>query len=95
MKNGILFEFSNSKIDIYNLTYLIKEWIMIEVSGILLGCPFCGAKPRVEQLGTNKVTMIITCTVCGCSLETNEAELNKDIWWNTRYIKPTNSIEDK
>lgn len=50
----------------------------------LLPCPFCGGEPEIERMGTSRVSMIITCTECGASLETGETWLDKNCSWNTR-----------
>lgn len=47
-------------------------------------CPFCGYEAEVERMGTNKVSMIITCSFCGCSLETGETYLYERMSWNRR-----------
>lgn len=50
----------------------------------LAPCPFCGGKPHYERLGTSRVSCIIQCDDCCCTLETGE------VWdcgkkWNTRW----------
>lgn len=49
-------------------------------------CPFCGGKANIERMGTNRLSMIITCKDCGCTLETNEIWIDKNISWNKRVI---------
>ena len=46
-------------------------------------CPFCGDDPYVERMGTHRVSMIISCTNCGCSFESGETSLEK-CYWNNR-----------
>ena len=47
-------------------------------------CPFCGHDAEIKRMGTNRVSMIISCTECGCSLESGETFLGKNCAWNTR-----------
>ena len=36
----------------------------------LLPCPFCGGKAKFERIGNRRASTIVTCTNCGCTLET-------------------------
>jgi uncharacterized Zn finger protein len=49
----------------------------------LLPCPFCGGKAEFERIGTRRQSTIVTCTNCGCTLETGE-EWGRGSQWNTR-----------
>ena len=49
----------------------------------LLPCPFCGSEAEFERIGYRRKSTIVTCTSCGCSLETGE-EWNHGRQWNTR-----------
>jgi hypothetical protein len=46
-------------------------------------CPFCGGKAEFEQIGNRRRSTIVTCTNCGCTLETGE-EWGQGSQWNTR-----------
>jgi Lar family restriction alleviation protein len=52
----------------------------------LLPCPFCGEEADIERMGTHRMSMVITCTNCGCSVETGETFVHKNTQWNTRHI---------
>jgi Lar family restriction alleviation protein len=60
----------------------------------LAPCPFCGAKPYFERVGTNRVSCIIACSECGCRLETNEAGDMVGKQWNYRPIGHNGSFID-
>ena len=46
-------------------------------------CPFCGSIDiDVERKGTSKVSCIIACADCGCTLESNE--IGYGYHWNRR-----------
>ena len=49
----------------------------------LLPCPFCGAEAEFERIGTRRVSTIISCTMCGASMETGE-EWDHGKAWNRR-----------
>ena len=50
---------------------------------VLLPCPFCGdTDPEITQVGTNRQSCIISCTNCGCVLESNEIGAGR--FWNRR-----------
>ena len=51
----------------------------------LLPCPFCGGEAEVERMGTQRQSHIVTCTECGCRLETGETEGFHNQQWNTRH----------
>jgi len=51
----------------------------------LYPCPFCEGEAEIERMGTNRVSMVIVCTNCGCRLETNETSESEYLRWNTRY----------
>ena len=55
-------------------------------------CPFCGGKADVERMGTHRASMIISCTNCGCSLESGETSLEK-CNWNDR--QPCKELTEK
>ena len=48
----------------------------------LLPCPFCGGEAEVEQEGKNRRSCIVTCSACGCRLESNE--IGAGSAWNAR-----------
>ncbi len=50
----------------------------------LLPCPFCAGKAEYERLGDGRQSCIITCTDCGCKLESNEREWTNGWNWNNR-----------
>lgn len=52
----------------------------------LLPCPFCGGAAHVERHGNARVSQIIECEDCGCSLETGEIFVGPDISWNRRTL---------
>ncbi|HUX47009.1 MAG TPA: Lar family restriction alleviation protein [Desulfosporosinus sp.] len=52
--------------------------------GLLLRCPFCGGEPEVVRKGTSRQSHIISCTECGCTLETNETGDFCGGQWNNR-----------
>ena len=54
----------------------------------LLPCPFCGSRAEYERIGTSRVSCIITCTDCGCSLETGET-FDSGHHWNKRVPDTT------
>jgi hypothetical protein len=46
-------------------------------------CPFCGGEAYFDRKGTRKVSCIVKCSDCDCTLETGETwESGKS--WNTR-----------
>lgn len=49
----------------------------------LLPCPFCGGEPEIERMGTSRSSMIISCTDCGCRVESGDVTLS-DPKWNMR-----------
>jgi hypothetical protein len=49
----------------------------------LAPCPFCGSRASYERIGTPRVSCIIVCDSCGCTLETGE-EWNCGTQWNSR-----------
>ena len=57
---------------------------MTTKNNVLLSCPFCDGKAEIERMGTNRVSMIIRCTDCGCSLESSETWIDEKSKWNTR-----------
>jgi len=46
-------------------------------------CPFCGGEAEFEREGTSRQSCIVSCTECGCRLESNETHDSGDSW-NTR-----------
>ena len=50
----------------------------------LKACPFCGGEAEIERMGTHRVSMIITCSDCGCSVETGETWIDEHSRWNQR-----------
>lgn len=48
----------------------------------LLGCPFCGGISEFERIGDNRISTIISCSDCGCRLESGET-FNHGASWNT------------
>lgn len=48
-------------------------------------CPFCGGEPEIIQAGTGRRSNIVSCTDCGCRLETSDTI---DPWasWNRREL---------
>lgn len=51
---------------------------------VLAPCPFCGGEAEIQQQGTNRVSMIIGCTSCSCTLETGETWIDENSQWNNR-----------
>ena len=51
----------------------------------LQACPFCGHKAVVERLGTSRMSCIVKCTNCSCTLETNEIATECGREWNSRH----------
>jgi len=47
-------------------------------------CPFCGGEAEFVRTGTSRRSCIITCTECGCTLETNENGEFCGSQWNNR-----------
>jgi hypothetical protein len=47
-------------------------------------CPFCGCEAEVSRMGSGRQSMIITCTDCGCTLESGETFLGPHCSWNSR-----------
>ena len=45
-------------------------------------CPFCGGEAQVEQHGRARVSCIVSCSECGCTLESNEQGAGH--CWNMR-----------
>lgn len=60
----------------------------------LAPCPFCGGKAKYERLGTGRVSCIIQCEDCGCTLETGEV-WNCGLAWNTRWSAERATHEQK
>jgi Lar family restriction alleviation protein len=52
--------------------------------GDLLPCPFCGHEAEFERRGDHRASCIVTCTHCGCRLETGEEGDFIGQAWNTR-----------
>ena len=53
-------------------------------------CPFCGGEAETDRVGNLRQSHIVTCTDCGCRLESNET-FNHGVSWNTRAapkVKP-------
>ena len=50
-------------------------------------CPFCGGNASFERVGTARVSCIISCDDCGCTLETGEV-WNCGQTWNRRHATP-------
>jgi hypothetical protein len=46
-------------------------------------CPFCGGEAEFDRKGTSRVSCIVKCTDCGCTLETGETWASGQSW-NTR-----------
>lgn len=57
-------------------------------------CPFCGGEPEIERMGTPRVSMIITCTDCGASVESGEEWISEHCKWNTRTPPAAPVAED-
>jgi hypothetical protein len=55
-------------------------------------CPFCGSEAEFDRKGTSKVSCIIRCTDCGCTLETGETWASGQSW-NTRTQSQWISVE--
>lgn len=51
---------------------------------VMLPCPFCGGDAEIKRMGTNRVSMIIGCVDCSCTLETGETSINERSQWNSR-----------
>lgn len=49
----------------------------------LKSCPFCCGEAEFKRIGTNRVSCIVQCQDCGCTLETGET-WNSGESWNTR-----------
>ena len=49
-------------------------------------CPFCGGEAEFERTGTPRQSCIVTCTECGCRLESGETGELSGISWNTRVL---------
>lgn len=47
-------------------------------------CPFCGGKPELIRMGTNRVSMVIGCEDCGATVESGETVISKRSAWNIR-----------
>ena len=47
-------------------------------------CPFCGGSAEVEREGTSRQSCIVSCTDCGCKLESNETGYG--YYWNCRGV---------
>lgn len=59
-------------------------------------CPFCGHAADIKREGTSRQSMIVECTNCGASAESNEITANskpENWWWNHRVIE--NRLEGK
>lgn len=60
----------------------------------LKSCPFCGGDAELSRYGTNKVSCIVICTCCGCTLETSETFSSGDSW-NLRSLTPAQMHADE
>lgn len=50
----------------------------------LLPCPFCGGAAEYERLGTPRASTVISCTQCGCRLESAPPTWDQAMDWNRR-----------
>jgi hypothetical protein len=50
-------------------------------------CPFCGGEAEIERMGSSRQSMIYSCLMCGCRLETGEEWLDDDCRWDKREEK--------
>jgi len=58
-------------------------------------CPFCSGKAVIDRMGTNRVSMQISCEDCGASIESGETWINEHSKWNTRApINKDQTIKD-
>lgn len=59
-------------------------------------CPFCGETDiEIQQIGTARRSCIVSCSYCGCTLESNE--IGAGHFWNQRYVhsQPDSKIYPK
>lgn len=50
-------------------------------------CPFCGGKALLDRKGNAKVSMVIICEDCGCTLESGDVfglTKTENLAWNQR-----------
>lgn len=47
-------------------------------------CPLCEEEAEFERFGTLKVSCIVICKSCGCTVESNETDIQCGSQWNTR-----------
>lgn len=50
-------------------------------------CPFCGGEAQVERYGTARASSIVSCSECGCTLESNEQGAGHN-WNRRRDVQP-------
>lgn len=53
----------------------------------LLSCPFCGGEAQIERHGSQRQSMIVGCTQCGCRVESGDVSglTPPERWrWNRR-----------
>ena len=43
-----------------------------EMNDALKPCPFCGGKSEIERRGSARVSLIILCKNCGCTVESGD-----------------------
>jgi hypothetical protein len=51
-------------------------------------CPFCGSEAEIKRRGTARQSMQITCTNCGCELESGDVvglTRSDGLAWNRRH----------
>lgn len=54
----------------------------------LLPCPFCGGEAIVERKGSFRQSNIVTCTECGCRVESGDV-FDATASWNRRAAPKT------
>lgn len=52
-------------------------------------CPFCGGDAQIDRMGTNKVSMQISCGYCGAYMESGENWIDENSNWNQRVETET------
>lgn len=52
-------------------------------------CPFCGGDAQMDRMGTNKVSMQISCGYCGAYMESGETWIDENSNWNQRVETET------
>lgn len=64
---------------------------------ILAPCPFCSGNAEFDRIGTGRVSCIIKCTACNCTLESNESSEHCGKQWNDRpeLMLPDELTQDK